>query len=160
MGLIAWDMEVPYHPTSKDSLSEWITRISRCFSADKRSIRNKSNSDPNRQPTSDWQVRRKLSHGNSMITQPSTSLTKVLLWLLISRPRCCSDPAEQLQLLPHTGRYNPFQTISGLSQILSQPSGKLYPSPGDVLTALLCTPPLQGKAELCQSLCWSHRFCS
>jgi len=59
---------------------------------------------------------------------PSASLARVLLWLLLSRRRCCSDPAGQVQLFHPVSRYKPFHTTSGLQWILSKPAGKLHPS--------------------------------
>lgn len=132
---LLWDMEVPDHATTKDSLSAWIVEFHHDIGEDKWSIRNKSIAGPEHQPTSDREVGRKLSCGNSRMALPRNSLARVLLWLLLSRPRSCSDPARQWQLFHPMGRYKPFHATPGPSKILSKPTGKPYPSSGEVLTA-------------------------
>lgn len=62
---LLWDVEVPYHPTSKDSLSAWIVEFHHVIGEDKWPIQNKSIAGPQHQPTSDGEVGRKLSYGNS-----------------------------------------------------------------------------------------------
>lgn len=130
-----WDlflqiMEVPCHSTSWDSMLAWIIRISpRHWSGQ---MRYKSSTIPDHQTTS-W-----LTGGNSyrnfIISQSSPSLERVLLWLLISILRRCSNTVEQLQLVEPMGGYKPSQTAPRLWQIFSELTGNPYPSSGEVLT--------------------------